>query len=87
MKTIWKYPLTVAPSQVLQMPLGAKIIAIQDQMGGLVCWYECNPDRALSPRTITLVPTGGDLPDTHVMRYLATVQQDELVWHFYEAVS
>lgn len=87
MKTIWKSTLTLAPSQVLQMPLGAKIVAVQDQMGELMVWYECNPDRPLSPRTITLVTTGGDLPDTHVMRYLATVQKDEFVWHFYEAVS
>lgn len=83
-KTIWKSTLSLAPSQVLQLPQGAKFLTIQDQAGELTVWYECYPDRASGPRTIVLVGTGHDLPDTHVLRYLATVQQGEFVWHFYE---
>lgn len=86
MKTIHKARLSLALAQVLDLPVGAKILTVQDQAGELTVWYECYPDRALAPKTIVLVGTGHGLPDTHVLRYINTVQQGTFVWHFYEAV-
>lgn len=86
MKTIHKSKLALTPSQVIQLPVGAKILTAQDQGGQICVWYECYPDRPSGPRTIVLVGTGHELPDTHTLRYISTVQQMRFVWHFYEAI-
>jgi len=87
MSKIHKQVLALEPSQVIEVPFGAQILTIQAQGEDIVVWYSCNPDRQLQQRAIVLVGTGHDLPDTHTLKYISTVQQGEFVWHFYEAVQ
>ena len=37
-KTIWKYPLVIADSQVISAPRGAEFLSVLNQRGGLVLY-------------------------------------------------
>lgn len=102
MKTIHKQVLSLKAAQVIEVPHGAVFLTVQMQdkvkvpcigIEGYtetdrpVIWYECHPERVLQNRTIVLIGTGHDMPDTHTLKYLATVQQGPMIWHFYEAVQ
>lgn len=90
MEVIWKFSLQVTDRQTVTMPVGANILSVQDQSGGLQMWAIVNPDAEREQRVIEIVGTGNPMPDVDkedlARFHIATVQVrgGALVWHVFE---
>lgn len=82
MKTIWKFPLIFTDRQTLEIPLPATAIAVQLQRATPCLWAEVDPDGESVRVEIAMIGTGNLLPEG--LRYISTIQNGALVWHFYE---
>jgi hypothetical protein len=89
MKTIHKYPLQIIASQVVIMPRGGEIIAVQTQ-GQVPCiWAMVDPDNDVEMRIIEMFGTGDTIHDKQgKRRYIGTFQikSGESVFHAFEYV-
>jgi hypothetical protein len=87
MKTIHKYPLQIIASQVMIMPRGAEIIAVQTQ-GAVPCmWAMVDPDKDVEMRIVEMYGTGDPIHDAQGKRkYIGTFQikNGESVFHAFE---
>lgn len=91
MRTIYKYPLTPAPIQVIDVPLGARLLAaaIQPVAATICVWaeVEIGDDHAEKEHcTVYAVETGGEVP-ADAGRHLATILLDPMgsrIVHVYE---
>ena len=87
MKTIWKFPLGVADEQTIEMPQGAKVLAVQVQGEQVCVWVLVDPHADKERRTFYIVGTGHDLwDDWGRLRHLGTFQLrgGALVFHVFE---
>jgi hypothetical protein len=84
MKTIWKW--TLRPETTINMPHGAKLLAVQEQRGEAQLWALVDPGAKTYPRTFRVYGTGHDLPDDPG-QYVGTFQMNggALVFHVFEA--
>jgi len=85
--TIWKFPLEVMDTQIIRLPIGAKILTVQ--MQNAVCNLWAIVDETITEvesRTINIYGTGFPLPED-VGTYLNTFQMMSggLVFHVFEA--
>ena len=82
---IYKYPLR-PHSVFIDVPLGAKLLAVGAQDDDVVAWYRVNPNLGKRPRVCAAFPTGVDLPAVcNHTEYVGTVQmRDGLVFHVFE---
>jgi len=83
---IFKYQLRVDDGpQVFLMPIGARIVPVQDQYGVPCMWALCNPQQKQTERSFYIFGTGHHIPEAG-LSYLGTVQQMDgrLVWHVFE---
>jgi hypothetical protein len=84
---IYKYPLQLTSDQYLDMPQGSSILSIQIQRGAPTLWALVDDTvPRLSTKRIRMTGTGHELPHglANNLRFISTVQLDELVWHFFE---
>lgn len=82
---IWKYELR--PWTIfLDIPQGAKLLAVGAQGSDVVAWFRCNPDARRVPRMVAAFPTGVELPlAARAGEYVGTVQMDDgLIFHVFE---
>lgn len=91
MITVFKYPLEPIDSQILDLPVGAKILTAQLQYGQLCLWCEIDTTQPVFPRIFRIYGTGHAiiLPDVGSgLKYIATAQDlnGVLVWHVYEVI-
>lgn len=91
MKTIYKYIVGVADSQVVEMPKGAKILDIQltnEFPTQLSIWAIVDTDREREPRIFKMIGTGHRMDDTKEsehLDYISTIQCfNGLVVHVFE---
>lgn len=86
MKTIWKFPIRVVDSQVVEMPFDAKILCVQVQQGAPCLWALVDTEAIKSSRRIYIYGTGKPIPDNIDMKYIGTFQYlgGSLVWHVFE---
>lgn len=85
MRTIYKYPLQVTDCQVIEMPIGSRILAIQMQRGVPCLWATVDPEEEKKEkRFIRVVGTGHELSE--YIAYIGTYQMADgaLVWHVFE---
>ena len=87
MKSIWKYPLEIADSQIILMPEGAHLLCVQAQREQLCLWAIVDSNAPREKRMFRIHGTGHELPDdigNYI--YIGTVQQEggHLVWHVFE---
>lgn len=103
MNTIYKYDLNITDRQILQLPVDAQILSIQQQNttpvygadgrpvlnNTLQLWALVDPDAALEQRHFIIVGTGNPMPDGAAGYHLATVVTagGALVWHIFEEVA
>ena len=82
---VWKSPLEVTDSQVLELPAGAQLLSVQVQHGSPQIWALVDPSLYTEPRQIRIVGTGHSAAD--VGRFIDTfqVQGGSLVFHVFEA--
>lgn len=88
MKTIWKFPLSLADEFTVKMPSGAKVLSAGVQEGRIHIWAEVDPDRNQVLKRFHVVGTGHPMPDPAIgkLRFIDTVHMagGELVFHVFE---
>ena len=88
MNTIYKYRIAETDVQLVNIPVGARILNVGLDPGGDLClWALVDKSRDPLPRTINIYGTGHPLPDDMTnLVYLGsvTMQRTRLVWHVFE---
>ncbi len=89
MKTIYKYTLDLVDSQVIPMPIGARILNIQVQNGRICLWAIVEIGSRIERRTFVIQGTGNKLCKAVEDRgyYMGTVQNNGFVWHIFEIIE
>lgn len=86
MATIWKY--AVPPRNVfeLELPFGAKFLAVQAQRSIPQAWFLVDPVLTIEARRFVIVATGDHVDRAEELTYLGTFQlnEGELVLHLFE---
>lgn len=86
--SIWKFPLTIADMQLVQMPVGARILTCQMQFNIPCLWAVVDPSADKQQVEIHIVGTGHPLASefAKTLQYIATFQQGNgmLVWHVFQ---
>jgi len=72
-QTIWKFPLETTDEQVIELPVGAKILTVQLQGGKPCLWALVNPDQTMQQVKIETFETGHNIPSGN-RTYIATYQ-------------
>lgn len=90
MKTIYKYPLKIETPQTIILPIGAKILSIQNQLDEAVLWAIVDNNVKTEQRHFYFFGTGHELPEVFGtdLNYITTIQQDDgnYVWHIFEII-
>lgn len=83
---IFKYPLEVTDSQVIDMPRGARILCVQVQRGQPCIWALVDDDVEPTRREIHMRGTGHNCNGVDALRYIGTFQMHDgsLVFHAFE---
>jgi len=79
--TIWKFICNKVASE-LEMPEGAKILNVHEQLGQVVFWAEVDVAAPRVIRHFYLVGTGNQIPEG--FEYVGTAYVSQYVWHLYE---
>ncbi len=66
---VWKYELPPQDSFALMMPVGAKILIMQEQGGQPCIWARVNPEAAKEIVPFYFVETGESLPSGEGFEY------------------
>lgn len=84
-KVIWKFPLSFAHTQIIEMPLGAKIIHVANQFEFPTMWVIVDPSAPKVKRRFGVIATGALFDDSSV-RYVGsfTIQGGMFVGHVVE---
>ena len=84
-KKIYKYTLEVLDRQLIEMPVGARILSLQQQ-GSTVCiWAIVEEGQPIDKRVFYIFGTGHTLPDfINKSDFIGTVQTGPLVWHVFD---
>lgn len=83
MKFIWKYTLEITDEQTIKMPVGLKILSAQLQANAVCIWALCDAEQRMEQRHFVIIGTGHPVPAFR-LTYIATIQQECLVWHLFE---
>lgn len=85
MRTIHKFPFEIKDEIHLQMPHGARAIAVQEQFGVLCFWVAVDTEAELVDHVFKARATGQRLDGTEG-RHIGTVQQvrGHIVIHLFE---
>ena len=85
LQTIWKYAVPPMFSTFdLELPAGAKVLAVQLQDGRPQIWAQVDPGNLSVTRHFWSFGTGHGLPDDiDEKQYVGTYQDLGLVWHVY----
>lgn len=84
---IWKYAVDISAGEfTVMMPVGARVVAVQNQGMSTVMWLQVDPSAARVISRFAVVPTGQAIPDG--MRYAGTFQRNQgtLVFHLFHEV-
>lgn len=93
MQQIWKYEIK-EQVQTIQMPAGAKILTLKNQLGKAVRWALVEPDNEIETRTFHAFMSGeniDEIPHPFRRHYIDTVQLRDLrggafVFHVFEVL-
>ena len=86
MDTIWKFELEIIDEQMVEMPEGAIILAVQAQYDKPWLWARVNPHAKPTQRKIMTHGTGHEVPETtgsHLGTY--QIQGGRYVFHVFES--
>jgi hypothetical protein len=84
--TIWKYALEITDRQVVEVPEGAEVLAVQEQAGKVCLWMMVDPEAKKEKRTFVIVGTGHPIEGASYLDYYGTAQVGPMVWHVFEAM-
>lgn len=83
MKKIFKFDLNITDEQIIYMPVGAKILCIQEQNYMPKIQAICDVPAANEIRTFRTYGTGNPLPED-IGLYIGTFQTSRFIWHVFE---
>jgi hypothetical protein len=84
MFSIWKFGLELTEVQTIYMPEGADILSVQNQNGSLCIWALLSPTAPKVGRHFKVIGTGHKIETLADHKWIATVIQDQFVWHIFE---
>ncbi len=86
MKTIWKYELVTDCKNVLQIPVGGKILSLQTRREIPCIWILVDIEEAFEIRTFYFYGTGQVISGMERLTYIGTssLQDGSLVFHLFE---
>lgn len=84
---VWKFPVPLVDGFTLDMPSGAKLLAVQTQNGGAWLWALVDPAQPKEVHQFHLRGTGHPIQDPSWV-YVATFQMrnGNLVFHLFEEI-
>jgi len=88
-QTIYKFNLMVDDYQIINLPIGSKILCVQTQDESPYIWALVKPNEIiLSEHHIRTFGTGHDVPDNERLNYIGTYQlkNGALVFHVFESL-
>jgi len=85
-KTIWKFPLRVDDIIDVDMPTGARILAVQTQQETPCIWALVDPSAPKERRRFRVFGTGHRIAQEDSLTYVGTFQVGDgaLVFHVFE---
>ena len=95
MRIVYKYPFPQKEivdgdiQLVLELPVGSQILSVQYQRAELVLWAVIDLEvHEMQTRKFRVFGTGMKMPNKSVvLSFIATLQDDYLVWHIFEDIS
>lgn len=87
MESIWKYPLRVTDSQIIEMPAGAEILCVQVQHGKPVLYAKVKVSPGYQKAGVRIITHGtGHKVREDVGEYVSTYQQHngDRVFHVFK---
>ncbi len=86
MTMIYKYPLEITGTQIIQLPNEQIILEVDFQGEILMLWAMVNPENKSKDVVIKIFGTGHPFQYNYGMRYIKTVHDNTngLVWHIFE---
>ena len=86
MQTIWKFPLAVTDTQIIEVPKHADILCAKVQRDVVCLWIKVNPDTIKEARIIRMFGTGHALDIDQNLEYIGSCQtlDENLIWHIFE---
>lgn len=89
MNVIWKAELKTIDVQEIEVPVGAEMLCVHEQLNRACIWYRGDPLAEKEKRLIGLVATGKPVPERDDSRYLGTVflLGGNLVFHVFEKLA
>lgn len=86
MTIIYKYPLEIQSTQIIQMPKQQIILDVAFQNMKLMLWAMINPENKPEDVVIKIIGTGHEFQNNYGMWHIKTVQDNlnALVWHIFE---
>lgn len=87
MRTIWKFPFFIARRQIVNLPLGARMLSCQLQQGVPTLWVLVDEGAPIIDQEIWCIGTGHEVPRAEPLEFVATLQDgDGFVWHIFRRV-
>ena len=88
MKKIYKYPIEITDNQIVEMPVGAKILTVQIQNGVPCIWAMVDPEAEKEKVHIRVHGTGHNVPDSDRLEYINSIQMrgGVLVFHVFKVL-
>jgi hypothetical protein len=82
---IWKFPFEIDDSVEIEMPLGARVLYVDQQHGRPCLWAACESDQPLHRRRFYVRGTGHSLGVAQYSGYVGSFQMLDgaLVWHVF----
>lgn len=89
MKTIYKYPLKIASSQIIEMPIDAKILDLQMQGNIVTILALVDTDKNIEKIQLLIYCTGEQIErDISKLEYIGTFQTKfNLLFHFFKVLQ
>lgn len=85
-KCVWKFPIEITDGQLIEMPHGARVIAVQAQRDAVCLWAIVEPGARREERHVIVAGTGHQLPpNVEEYQYAGTFQLQGglLVFHVF----
>lgn len=82
MKTIWNFQLGSGSTQTVEMPVGARIVAVGMKRSKVTIWAEVDSEAETEERRFRVYGTGHSIEDG--WEYVGTCFDGPFAWHVYE---
>ena len=86
MKTVYKFRVPIADVFIQELPEGAIVLAVGEQLGVPQMWVELDTERPPVARRFRLFGTGHEFVSDLSLNFVGTFQTmgGRFVWHLYE---